>query len=297
MNIYKGPTYILFCVYQEDRLGPKEYKVPPGEEIEPHDNNIVLSETNDAQFKNNMASSLKEASETIAISSERGDGQLGAEMRLPKKDPYLVMDDHVASLQRGEVNSSHAADSVYWSHKNQLQGGLIPSTVHYVWCGRRWFEFKHYLSVVSVIRAIRPEQIVFHYDQEPTMDNSYYSLWLGELRKDYPYLKMDHMDDAKICTADHETRVKMILRLVDAGGGGMYVSENTWLTSFSPARRQVDMEFAIDSTSVDGYLLLRAGIISTAGDSWSDIVKNTTAAEYRAKMTSCSPISHLYRYA
>ena len=281
--------------YQEHNLGPKEYKVPPGVEIEPPDNNLVLSETNDAQLKNNMASSQKEHSETVVISPERRDDRLGKEMQLPKKDPYLVMDDHVASLQRGEVNSSHPADSLYWSHKNQLQGGLIPSTVHYVWCRHRWFEFKHYLSVVSVIRAIRPEQIVFHYDTEPFMDNSYYSLWLGELRKDYPYFKMDHMDDPKICTADHETRVKMIMRLLDAGGGGIYVSENTWLTSFSPARRHVDMEFAIDPTSVDGYLLLRAGIISAAGESWSDIVKNTTTV-YRANMTSCSPINHLFRY-
>ena len=249
----------------------------------------------------NKISSLQRvtASNTEMKVSLSMDGQMGKANKeiSSQQDGYLVMDDHIAAHQRGERKSSLSAVNAtnYWSPKMQLQSGLIPSTVHYVWCGRRWFEFKHYLSMVSVIRAIHPDQIIFHYETEPIMDQEYYNQWLGELRKDYPYIKLDRMNDdaVKICTTDHETRVKMIMRMVDAGGGGMYVSENTWLLSFAPTRRLADMEFAIDPTSVDGYMLLRAGVISGTGDNWSDIIKNSS--KYNAKVSSCGPISHIYR--
>ena len=246
------------------------------------------------------SSGTKAAPSDIKISSLQSmDGQMGKANKeiSSQQDGYLVMDDHIVAHQRGERKSSLSAvnDTNYWSPKMQLQGGLIPSTIHYVWCGRRWFEFKHYLSVVSVIRAIHPDQIIFHYETEPIIDQEYYNQWLGELRKDYPYIKMDPMNDdaVKICVTDHETRVKMIMRMIDAGGGGMYVSENTWLLSFAPTRRLADMEFAIDPTSVDGYVLLRAGVISDAGDNWSDIIKNSS--KYNAKVSSCGPINLIYR--
>ncbi|KAK2189354.1 hypothetical protein NP493_108g01002 [Ridgeia piscesae] len=245
------------------------------------------------------SSGTKAAPSDIKISSLQSmDGQMGKANKeiSSQQDGYLVMDDHIVAHQRGERKSSLSAvnDTNYWSPKMQLQGGLIPSTIHYVWCGRRWFEFKHYLSVVSVIRAIHPDQIIFHYETEPIIDQEYYNQWLGELRKDYPYIKMDPMNDdaVKICVTDHETRVKMIMRMIDAGGGGMYVSENTWLLSFAPTRRLADMEFAIDPTSVDGYVLLRAGVISDAGDNWSDIIKNSS--KYNAKVSSCGPINLIY---
>ena len=39
-----------------------------------------------------------------------------------------------------------------YSALKQLLPDLVPSVVHFVWCGQRWFEFKPYLSILSVIR-------------------------------------------------------------------------------------------------------------------------------------------------
>jgi len=36
-----------------------------------------------------------------------------------------------------------------------------PNTVFYVWCGKRQFEFQHYLSVLSVAYYLRPDNILF----------------------------------------------------------------------------------------------------------------------------------------
>jgi len=55
-----------------------------------------------------------------------------------------------------------------------LQPDLIPPDVHFIWCGERWFEFKNYLSVMSVRRAIQPDKIYIHYERIPPLDRVYY---------------------------------------------------------------------------------------------------------------------------
>jgi len=63
----------------------------------------------------------------------------------------------------------------------------IPPDVHYLWCGRRWFEFRHYLSVISVLRAVQPNKITIHYEHKPDIDKVYYHQWLDNLKHDYPW--------------------------------------------------------------------------------------------------------------
>jgi len=55
-----------------------------------------------------------------------------------------------------------------------LQPDLVPPDVHFIWCGERWFEFKNYLSVMSVRRAIQPDKIYIHYENTPPPDRVYY---------------------------------------------------------------------------------------------------------------------------
>ena len=51
---------------------------------------------------------------------------------------------------------------------------LVPPDVHFIWCGERWFEFKNYLSVMSVRRAMQPDKIYIHYERLPPLDRVYY---------------------------------------------------------------------------------------------------------------------------
>jgi len=58
---------------------------------------------------------------------------------------------------------------------NILIPDLIPPDVHFLWCGSKWFEFKNYLSVMSVRRMIQPDKIYIHFEQEPGVDRVYYN--------------------------------------------------------------------------------------------------------------------------
>jgi len=58
---------------------------------------------------------------------------------------------------------------------------LVPPDVHFVWCGERWFEFKNYLSVMSVRRAMQPDKIYIHYERKPPLDRVYYHQVLTSL--------------------------------------------------------------------------------------------------------------------
>jgi len=55
-----------------------------------------------------------------------------------------------------------------------LMQDLVPPDVHFLWCGERWFEFKNYLSVMSVRRAMQPDKIYIHYEKLPPLDRVYY---------------------------------------------------------------------------------------------------------------------------
>jgi len=71
-----------------------------------------------------------------------------------------------------------------------LDPNLAPNTVFFVWCGNRWFEFHHYLSVLSVIKEIRPDNIVFFYDIYPVLDYFLYNTWLDELKDSFPFFEV-----------------------------------------------------------------------------------------------------------
>ena len=59
--------------------------------------------------------------------------------------------------------------------EEMLLPDLIAADVHYLWCGDRWFEFKHYLSVMSVRRALLPDKIYIHYVTLPSVDRPTYN--------------------------------------------------------------------------------------------------------------------------
>lgn len=45
--------------------------------------------------------------------------------------------------------------------------GNSPSTVHYVWCrGKEYFRFEDYVGLLSAIKLLEPNKIVFHYQND-----------------------------------------------------------------------------------------------------------------------------------
>ncbi|GFO30337.1 hypothetical protein PoB_005684200 [Plakobranchus ocellatus] len=63
---------------------------------------------------------------------------------------------------------------------NEVDGRVIPNTVHYIWCGNRTFEYRHFLSVMAVWKVLEPDAIEFRYENEPREDK--YNTWYSQIR-------------------------------------------------------------------------------------------------------------------
>ena len=99
---------------------------------------------------------------TTWVAAGGGSGPRAADDQSPGNDELLFL---VPSGDNGRLELPVA---------DILMPGLVPPDVHFVWCGERWFEFKNYLSVMSVRRTIQPDKIYIHYERVPPLDRVYY---------------------------------------------------------------------------------------------------------------------------
>ena len=125
-------------------------------------------------------------------------------------------------------------------HEHLLNSSFAPNVVYYVWCGRRWFEFKHYLSVMSVVRLLRPDSIVFLYDSEPVVDSSGYNTWYSEISDSYPFFRRHELHANQPGCARDSPNVTFVRHLLYSTGG-MYVNEHTILSRYSLDLRLKDL--------------------------------------------------------
>jgi hypothetical protein len=133
-----------------------------------------------------------------------------------------------------------------------LNSSHIPNTVYYVWCGRRWFEFHHFLGVRSVIRHLRPDNLVFLYNSLPTMDGANYNTWFSELTEEYPFFRPQQLDNKTepACLSETQPNMTFISSLLSKTGG-IYIHENTVLVEYPVELRFHDLVVATNTT-VDG---------------------------------------------
>lgn len=127
-------------------------------------------------------------------------------------------------------------------HEHLLNSSFAPNVVYYVWCGRRWFEFQHYLSVMSVIRQLRPDNIVFTYDYEPVVDSWTYNTWYSEIADIYPFFRRHHLlDDEPGCVGHGKVNMTFVRTYLLTATGGMYMNEHTILARYPLDLRLKDL--------------------------------------------------------
>ncbi|KAK6175071.1 hypothetical protein SNE40_013608 [Patella caerulea] len=112
-----------------------------------------------------------------------------------------------------------------------------PLILHYVWCGQRLFEFRHYLSVKSASRIIAPYKILFHYVDLPLQDTEGYFTWFNQTLKEVPDIIL-HKLDRTICPSSGTNRFLLILDLLHEYGG-VYVPDDVLLLHFPGKLRTV----------------------------------------------------------
>jgi len=102
-------------------------------------------------------------------------------------------------------------------------------SVYYLWCTKKSFEFRNYLSVTSVIKHMDPDKVVLFYKDYPVVDPRIYNVWLDEILQKYPYLETVKVPDTVCKTNDSSTQnfVSAYLK----GFEGIQWEEHTMLTS------------------------------------------------------------------
>ncbi|ELT89884.1 hypothetical protein CAPTEDRAFT_200575 [Capitella teleta] len=166
-----------------------------------------------------------------------------------------------------------------------LDPTFVPNNVIYVWCGKRWFEFIHYLSVKSVIRQLRPDNIIFYYDYEPVVDSWTYNTWFKELQDEYPFFRKFAMNEEyskMACNGFSKVNPEFVTaRLTEMGG--MYVHESTVLTSFPLEYRKLAVVHGLNETNMSGFLMTRRGYPGSA--SLDSLIKS---AKFDTKQLDCA---------
>jgi hypothetical protein len=147
----------------------------------------------------------------------------------PAPAGHIAKEQHHPELSNEKLVDAHVTHLKYlWDKeaKNQsaeefLQEGLVTPNVHFMWCGDRWFEYRDYLSAMSVLRSIQPDKITIHYEKPPGIDKLFYHQWLDWLKHDYPYLLMEQMSDylVQFCQVDRSKQLQLILQV--------FINQNT----------------------------------------------------------------------
>ena len=164
-----------------------------------------------------------------------------------------------------EVKDNISESNISRTNVGILNYKHVPNTVHYVWCGERCFQFNHYLSMKSVLKEIKPDLIIFHYEVLPIYDTFIYNTWFDELKKEFPFIyvkaaKEENQTEpaVKMCLSPTEPNPEFInIQLTEHGG--IYVHEQTVLLQFPSGLRKYDFIKGTDRRTGYGFLLAKKG--------------------------------------
>ncbi|KAK3767248.1 hypothetical protein RRG08_018115 [Elysia crispata] len=118
---------------------------------------------------------------------------------LSGKTPFLK-DTFKAEAQGIETNLD-PLDSKY-RHKSVLIEKHPPFIVHYLWCIDGHFELNHYISVLSTVYFLQPDELIIHYRVKPRADPQGYWRWLEDLQRDVIFLSLKPLQDDSSCHYD-----------------------------------------------------------------------------------------------
>ncbi|KAH9508315.1 hypothetical protein Btru_050827 [Bulinus truncatus] len=145
-----------------------------------------------------------------------------------------------------------------------MEPGDIPTTAHYVWCGKKLFKFEDYLGVLSIVKVLRPWKLVFHYNELPN-DGYRYHTWFEELSQSLPSLVLQHTD--RVLNSNTTDSVNYALEQIAASlTGGVYFGERALLTHIPSQWKSVDyMTYALPGASASEQMIVyaRRGITSS----------------------------------
>ena len=137
------------------------------------------------------------------------------------QQPRILQDPVLRNLEESPLSQEPAA--------TLLLPNLVPRNVFIVWCGgRRLFQFHNYLSVLSILRFVRPYDIVFYYEQEPIVDTDHYNTWLDEIKQKIAFFHLKKLPKGGTGCLNGKPRPQFIRTELERTGG-LYVNEEILL--------------------------------------------------------------------
>lgn len=159
---------------------------------------------------------------------------------------------------------SHSLESQSYTHVIYPEVTLVPKVVYYLWCDNHTFEFKHYLSVLSVLRFVRPDKIVIEYETWPPVDRYMYQTWLSELTDSVSYLVMEQLPDrrhADVCRDERSKRAHIVSKITTHGG--IYVGKDT---IFTRELQGLNERFTTKLlSSYEGFIMSKGNVVIEKG--------------------------------
>jgi len=182
-------------------------------------------------------------------------------------------------------------------HGHLLNSSFAPNVVYYLWCGRRWFEFQHYLSVMSVVRLLRPDNIIFCYDSEPVVDSWTYHTWYSEIADSYPFFRRHRLlADEPGCLGHSRPNMTFVRTYLLTATGGMYMNEHTILSRYPLDLRLKHLVAGLRPPSTDDDHEMLALLATKPGLPGSRTVRSVLGDKsLSAEQLTCSTVAEYVR--
>ncbi|XP_046331392.2 uncharacterized protein LOC124114727 [Haliotis rufescens] len=156
-------------------------------------------------------------------------------------------------------------------------------TVHYFWCARKMFEFHNYLSILSVVKMVKPLKIVFHYTDYPVLDPLEYNSWFRDLVATIPYLVLDEMSTDTSCRNSAKDKLHTVQQYL-LQHGGLYVGENTVFRQFPTQAKQMQLLFSF-RTANKNEKIIKNEYLDKCLDGFIGVVPGTNATTVNESLT------------
>ncbi|KAK7097818.1 uncharacterized protein [Littorina saxatilis] len=207
------------------------------------------------------------------------------------RQPQALRQDVVKEVHRA-INSDNMDKDE--DDKSDLRSDLAPATLHFLWCGRRHFEFRHYMAMKRADKLIRPDKIFFHYEALPVLDEEGYFLWFNRTLAEVDNVLLRPFNYTK-CPAEGAERFIAVLDLLEKFGG-IYVPEDAILVDFPVHLRSSHLVPGVkpinETHFLDGLIAGRKGAFTKPTNAQELLVVLMNKEGVNSGIKPCGSIHH-----
>ncbi|BFZ14884.1 hypothetical protein BsWGS_17923 [Bradybaena similaris] len=216
---------------------------------------------------------------------------LVADVNLDRRGPDLKLLNTNDKSNNVHANSDENEDN----SRADLLPDLAPPIVHYIWCGQKHFEFRHYLSIKRADDVIRPDKIFFHYQELPKTDPEQYYTWFNQTVKGNDHIVLKYLNRTT-CPESGVERYILVLSLLEYFGG-IFIPEDSILVDFPIYLRAADFVSGVVAKTLTEYLdgiivAKKNGFISPSSQSGLNVVLASGRSAAQGTIKPCGTIDH-----